>query len=627
MRSTESVKAVRLLSVLRSTMRGRSSSSQRSPVERDADHPRRVAHVERDLLGRGELGRHDEVALVLPILVVDHHHDLATARSRRWRRRSGRTSRPVGHGTAPSPTGWRRTGWSTSRRSRSPPVDAHRCDPARGRSMVVAPGPSSSGTAVVAADQGGRQVDDVLVDQAGAVERRGRGGAPLHQHLQHAARRRARRARRRASPVSSRHGMDARAGGRLAEHHPQRVATLHVAHGQRRVVGADRAGAHEDGVALGPQAVGVGPGRRAGDPLARAVGCGGAAVERRGQLEHDPRPAGAAVRQVRGQLAADGARLQPRRPPRCPRPGAARRPSPATLGSGSSTPTTTRPTPASRRASAQGGVRPWWLQGSSVVDHRGPAQVGSRGPGRVESDGLGVRSAGRRVAPSKRAPRGDDHGADPGVGRRGGAHAVSQLHRSPHQLRVARCHPSPVPARARRTTAATPVVTGRTSSGCAAAPCYPDSTVGPGLPPGRPRPGGWGSRASPPVGTCTHTPQGGDLVQLWGQRIGRCRCSRKRPPARPGRATRDADGGSVGRCHTECPRKAIAPSGRRLVKGHVEQPPHDQPITAGVAQLPWDPAGVGPATDRDGGFARRAHDRPARRLREQGRTRRRRPSR
>ncbi len=32
MRSTESVKAVRLLSVLRSTMRGRSSSSQRSPV-------------------------------------------------------------------------------------------------------------------------------------------------------------------------------------------------------------------------------------------------------------------------------------------------------------------------------------------------------------------------------------------------------------------------------------------------------------------------------------------------------------------------------------------------------------------------------------------------------------------
>ena len=34
---------------------------------------------EGDLLGRGELGRHDEVALVLAVLVVDDDHDLAPA--------------------------------------------------------------------------------------------------------------------------------------------------------------------------------------------------------------------------------------------------------------------------------------------------------------------------------------------------------------------------------------------------------------------------------------------------------------------------------------------------------------------------------------------------------------------
>ena len=45
--------------------------------ERRADDARRVAHEERDLLRRGELGRHDEVALVLAVLVVDDDDDLA----------------------------------------------------------------------------------------------------------------------------------------------------------------------------------------------------------------------------------------------------------------------------------------------------------------------------------------------------------------------------------------------------------------------------------------------------------------------------------------------------------------------------------------------------------------------
>ena len=51
-------------------------------------------------------------------------------------------------------------------------------------------------------------------------------------------------------------------------------------------------------VALGAERVGVGPGLRAGDPLAGAVGRGGAAVERRRQLQHHVGPAGAAVVEV-----------------------------------------------------------------------------------------------------------------------------------------------------------------------------------------------------------------------------------------------------------------------------------------------------------------------------------------
>ena len=65
----------------------------------------------------------------------------------------------------------------------------------------------------------------------------------------------------------------------------------------------------EDGVALGPQGVGVGPGLGAGDPLARAVGGGGAAVEGGGQLEHDVGPAGAAVDEVGRQERASGGGL------------------------------------------------------------------------------------------------------------------------------------------------------------------------------------------------------------------------------------------------------------------------------------------------------------------------------
>ena len=45
--------------------------------DRHADHPGGVVQEEGDGLGRGELGGDDEVALVLAVLVVDDHHDLA----------------------------------------------------------------------------------------------------------------------------------------------------------------------------------------------------------------------------------------------------------------------------------------------------------------------------------------------------------------------------------------------------------------------------------------------------------------------------------------------------------------------------------------------------------------------
>ena len=76
--------------------------------------------------------------------------------------------------------------------------------------------------------------------------------------------------------------------------------------------------------------VGIGPGLGAGDPLAGAVGRGGAAVERRRQLQHDVGTAGAAVVQVRRQQRL---RLRPRaRPTSTSMPAARRRamPSPAT---------------------------------------------------------------------------------------------------------------------------------------------------------------------------------------------------------------------------------------------------------------------------------------------------------
>ena len=163
---------------------------------------------------------------------------------------------------------------------------------------------------VVATEHGGGEVDDVPVDEPGGVEGVGDGRPALDEHLQHAPTAEiVEHGAEVAGQLQAR--VDPGPGGGPAEHDPQRVAALDVAHGQRRVVGAHGAGADEHGVALGPQAVGVGPGGVAGDPLARAVGRRGAAVDGGGELEHDVGPTGAAMGQVRRQLRGDGVGLDP----------------------------------------------------------------------------------------------------------------------------------------------------------------------------------------------------------------------------------------------------------------------------------------------------------------------------
>ncbi len=132
-----------------------------------------------------------------------------------------------------------------------------------------------------------------------------------------------------------------------------------VAHGELRPVGERGARTDHDRLRVGAQLVRVGAGglgRR--DPLRRAVGRRDASVEARRDLGDDERPAGAPVMEVRREVPGSCSLRRRRRSLRCPRRAAARDPRPRRVGSGSSSATTTRATPASISASAHGGVRP-----------------------------------------------------------------------------------------------------------------------------------------------------------------------------------------------------------------------------------------------------------------------------
>ena len=297
-------------------------------------------------------------------------------------------------------------------------------------------GAGEQAAGVVAAEEHGREVEHVAVDEPLRVEGVGDGRAALDEQLEVALGAELVEQLAEVAAVLEA-GPHLGVGRRLAEHDALGVATgrRRVADGEARVVGAHGAGADEDRVALGSERVGIGPGLGTGDPLAGAVGRGGAAVERRGQLQHHVGAAGAAVVQVRGEQRL-GLRRRRRPPrPRCRPPAAGRCPGPATSGSGSSMATTTRPTPASMRASAHGGVRPWCEHGSRVTQAVAPREVVVAGRG--EGGRLGVRAADRRGrALEHRAVGGLDHAADPRVRRRERPHGAGELEGSVHALGV-----------------------------------------------------------------------------------------------------------------------------------------------------------------------------------------------
>ena len=119
--------------------------------EGHADEPRGVLQEERDLLRRGELGGHHEIALVLAVLVVDDDHHLAASD-----RRDGILDRGLRHPPPffrdRHPTGGRRgprarpAGSRSTRRSAPSTVTARSC-PRHSSSMLGAPGPANAGRA------------------------------------------------------------------------------------------------------------------------------------------------------------------------------------------------------------------------------------------------------------------------------------------------------------------------------------------------------------------------------------------------------------------------------------------------------------------------------------------------
>src|SRR5690606_23303955 len=150
----------------------------------------------------------------------------------------------------------------------------------------------------VAAEQRGREVDGVLVGEAGGDDGGGErrpaldvdaphpAGVELGEHALQVAGARLEHAGR----VAAQGGVGG--DGPLAHHDGQRLVreqlTGVAAGRQGGVVGEDRAGSDEDHVGCRPLFVHPLAGRGAGDPLARAVGGGGAAVEGGGPLDGHP---------------------------------------------------------------------------------------------------------------------------------------------------------------------------------------------------------------------------------------------------------------------------------------------------------------------------------------------------
>ena len=211
-----------------------------------------------------------------------------------------------------------------------------------------------------------------------------------------------------------------------------------VSRGERRLVGESGAGADHDRLGLGPQAMGVGACGDTGDPARRPVGGGRLGVEAHRRLDQAPRPAGAAVVEIRRQRPARARRaradldVEPRGAEPCqPAPGNSR----------------VRvlerhhdPSHAGRDQRVRAGGRTPLESAGLERDVRGTA-AGTL-PRRREGVGLGVGGARTSVPPlaGDRTLLVDDDAADPGIRRRGPASVLTQRDRPGDQIAVRGLH-------------------------------------------------------------------------------------------------------------------------------------------------------------------------------------------
>ena len=224
--------------------------------------------------------------------------------------------------------------------------------------------------------------------------------------------------------------------------------------------------------------MGVGAGRIPRDPAAGAVGGGRTAVEGGGQLEHHPRPPGAAVLEIGGELSLHLGRTRPH--------GDVHAGLPQRLQA---------PTGHVRVGVLDADHHPPHPSGHDGVGAgRGPPVVGTRlqgdvhggapgpGTGRLQSPGLGVGTPRGLGGALHLLASTVEYGAHPRVGRGRGPDGGGQLHGPPHPclVRHARSSTANAGARQQGRRALAPIRT---------------LTVGPGVPPGRPPTWAGGSRA------------------------------------------------------------------------------------------------------------------------------------
>ena len=156
---------------------------------------------------------------------------------------------------------------------------------------------------------------------------------------------------------------------------------------------------------------------------------------------HKARPS--RCRTWNGEVVAQGFRRRPA-PTTTSMPAARSRaiPRPATRGSGSRQATTTRAGRAAITRSAQGGVFPWWVHGSSVTKRVDPGRGVPRGATRSRSRASAWRSAESGVMGRRDSPARDRHGrADDRVGRDTPFSATSRAQRRLHPGRHGVRHP------------------------------------------------------------------------------------------------------------------------------------------------------------------------------------------